>query len=154
MRIFEKMSVVVTPLRLVLLAVFVTALAGSLARAQQSTASAKTDSTIASPSLSPAQIENIISKFTAKETRFRRALNSYAFKRDALVQEIGMGGQIIGEYHRLSEFTFDDQGNRYEKINFFPMATFAGMTAEDLEDSGAVDPFALEAAKLSQYSSK
>jgi len=83
MRIFEKMSVVVIPLRLALLAIFVTALAGPLARAQQSTASAKTDSTIASPSLSPAQIENIISKFTAKETRFRPALNSYAFKRDA-----------------------------------------------------------------------
>jgi len=65
-----------------------------------------------------------------------------------------MGGQIIGEYHRLSEFTFDDQGNRYEKINFFPMATFAGMTAEDLEDLGGVNPFALEAAKLSQYSFK
>lgn len=105
-------------------------------------------------SLTPAQIDNIILKFTAKETEFRHALNTYAFKRDALIQEIGMGGQVVGEYHRVSDFTFDDQGTRYEKINYFPMPTFAAMTQEDLEDLGGVNPFALEAAKLSQYSFK
>ena len=104
--------------------------------------------------LTPAQVDSIIRKFTAKETEFRRALNSYAFKRDALIQEIGMGGQVVGEYHRVSDFTFDDQGNRYEKINFFPMPTFPGMTQEDLEDLGGVNPFALEAAKLNQYNFK
>jgi TonB family protein len=104
--------------------------------------------------LTPAQVDSIIRKFTAKETEFRQALNSYAFKRDALIQELGMGGQVVGEYHRVSAFTFDDQGNRYEKINFFPMPTFPGMTQEDLEDLGGVNPFALEAAKLSQYNFK
>src|SRR2546423_14226144 len=154
MRIFEKMNTRVTPLRLVLFIGLALTLTGSVARAQQSTASAKTDSTIAPPSLSPAQIDDIVRKFTAKETHFRHALNSYAFKRDALVQEIGMGGQVIGEYHRVSDFTFDDQGNRYEKINFFPMPSFTGVTPEDLEDLGGVNPFALEASKLNQYNFK
>jgi len=106
--------------------------------------------------LSEAQIDNIVRSFTAKETQFRRALNEYAFKRDALIQEIGMGGQVVGEYHRVSDFTFDDQGNRFEKIGFFPMATLQGVaiTNEDLEDLGGVNPFALEAAKLSQYNFK
>ena len=104
--------------------------------------------------LTPAQVDSIIRKFTAKETEFRHALNSYAFKRDALIQELGMGGQVVGEYHRVSDFTFDDQGNRFEKINFFPMPTFPGMTQEDLQDLGGVNPFALEAAKLSQYNFK
>src|ERR1051325_6376925 len=67
--------------------------------------------------------DKIIRTFTQKETQFRQALNNYAFKRDATVQTIGMGGQITGEYHRVSYFTFDDQGNRYEKISFFPMST-------------------------------
>jgi TonB family protein len=107
-----------------------------------------------SAALSQAQIDKIISAFTAKETQFRRALNEYAFKRDALIQVIGMGGQVTGEYHRVSDFTFDDQGTRFEKINFFPMPTFAGVTAEDLEDLGGVNPFALEAAKLSEYNFK
>ncbi|HEY8203977.1 MAG TPA: hypothetical protein VIF81_04545, partial [Pyrinomonadaceae bacterium] len=141
-------------LRLLLLAIFLMICAGQLVLAQESASAAKTDSTITSPALTPAQIEDIIHKMSAKETEFRRVLNSYAFKRDALVQEIGMGGQVIGEYHRVSDFTFDDQGNRFEKINFFPMPTFAGMTPEDLEDLGGVNPFALEAAKINQYNFK
>src|SRR5215203_4010653 len=98
-----------------------------------------------------ADAERIIKTFTAKEAEFRRALNSYSFKRDALIQSIGMGGQVVGEYHRVSIFTFDDQGNRYEKINFFPMSTMPEITAEDIEDLGGVEPFALEPSKIDKY---
>src|SRR5256714_2090673 len=145
-----------TSLRLALFGALALSVCSRIALAQRSAANTKVTapSTTGSANLTQAQIDAIIRKFTAKETRFRRALNSYAFKRDALVQELGMGGQIIGEYHRVSEFTFDDQGNRYEKISFFPMPTFAGMTPEDLEDLGGVNPFALEAAKLDQYNFK
>ena len=45
---------------------------------------------------SRAEIDKIISRFTAKEAEFRRALNSYSFKRDALIHSLGMGGQVIG----------------------------------------------------------
>ena len=95
--------------------------------------------------------ERIIHTFTAKEAEFRRALNSYSFKRDALIQRIGMGGQVTGEYHRVSTFTFDDQGNRYEKISFFPMSTMPEVTAEDIDDLGGINPFALEPSKIAQY---
>src|SRR5687767_13967008 len=70
--------------------------------------------------MSAAETDRIIKAFTNKEIQFRRALNQYSFKRDALIQSIGLGGQITGEYHRISMFTFDDSGNRYEKISFFP----------------------------------
>ena len=98
-----------------------------------------------------AEADRIIRAFTVKEAEFRRALNSYSFKRDALIQSIGMGGQVIGEYHRVSTFTFDDQGNRYEKISFFPMSTMPEVTAEDIEDLGGVEPFALEPSKIDKY---
>lgn len=132
--------------------------AGRVARAQEN-ASAKGSaaaSTISPSTLSPAQVDEIVRAFTNKETRFRQALNTYAFKRDALVQTIGMGGQVTGEYHRVSNFTFDDQGNRFEKISFFPMPTLTeiSITAQDLEDLGGVNPFALEASKLNNYSFK
>ena len=142
--------------RLVLLlgAVLAVLSTSSLTIAQETASAAKTETNITSVALTQAQIDDIIRKVTTKETEFRRALFSYAFKRDALVQEIGMGGQVIGEYHRVSEFTFDDSGNRYEKIAFFPMPTFGGMTPEDLEDLGGVNPYALEAAKLGQYNFK
>ena len=95
--------------------------------------------------------DRIIRAFTAKESEFRRALNNYSFKRDALIQRIGMGGQVTGEYHRVSTFTFDDQGNRYEKISFFPMSTMPEVTTEDVDDLGGINPFALEPSKIAQY---
>jgi TonB family protein len=96
-------------------------------------------------------VNRIIQAFTAKETEFRRALNNYSFKRDALIQSIGMGGQVIGEYHRVSNFTFDDQGNRFEKITFFPMSSMPEVTTEDVEDLGGIEPFALEPSKIPLY---
>lgn len=124
--------------------------------AQPKTADAKGPSLTGSANLSQAQIDEIVRKFASKESEFRQALNQYAFKRDALVQEIGMGGQVIGEYHRVSSFTFDDKGTRFEKIGFFPMPSLQGvsLTTEDLEDLGGVNPFALEAGKISQYNLK
>src|SRR5678815_2849877 len=98
-----------------------------------------------------ANAERIIQAFTSKEVEFRRALNNYSFKRDALIQSLGMGGQVIGEYHRVSNFTFDDQGNRYEKISFFPMPTMGEISQEDIDDLGGINPFALEPSKAPLY---
>lgn len=101
--------------------------------------------------LSQSEITRIIGRFTAKEAEFRRAISTYSFKRDALIQKIGMGGQVIGEYHKVSTFTFDDQGNRFEKISFFPMATIPEVTNEDIEDLGGISPFALEPSRVDRY---
>src|SRR5947209_2256921 len=128
---------------LALLILFSAASISQTVRAQQASAT--------SNSAKPADIDKIIRAFAAKETQFRRALNEYAFKRDAAIQILGLGGQIAGEYHRVSEFTFDSSGNRYEKILFFPMPTYAGVTPEDIEDLGGINPFALEASKIDQY---
>lgn len=153
------MRLLIAPLKYALscgLLAGVLAISGSNAWGQQKTAANAMGqpTTSGSAALTPAQIEKIIRAFTAKETAFRHALNSYAFKRDALLQELGMGGQVIGEYHRVSNLTFDDQGNRTEKIQFFPMPSFSGVTQEDLEDLGGVNPFALEAEKIDQYNFK
>ncbi len=129
-----------------------------VALSQQTSADARgpAATNITASTLSAAQVDQIVRAFTNKETHFRQALNTYAFKRDALVQTIGMGGQVTGEYHRVSLFTFNDQGERFEKINFFPMPTLTeiNITAQDLEDLGGVNPFALEASKLSSYNFK
>jgi hypothetical protein len=107
-----------------------------------------------SGTLPPAEVERIINAFTTKESQFRRALDEYSFKRDAVIQSVGMGGQVTGEYHRVSTFTFDDQGNRFEKISYFPMPSFQSVTQEDLDDLGGIQPFALEPAKIPQYDFK
>ena len=101
----------------------------------------------------PEDVERIIRAFTQKETEFRKALNEYGFRRDAVIQTIAFGGQISGEYHRVSRFVFDDSGNRFEKILKFPVPTMSEIqiTAEDLEDLGGVQSFALESSKLHEY---
>jgi TonB family protein len=141
-----------------LLASLILFAAAGVALSQQTSADARgpAATTITASTLSAAQVDQIVRAFTSKETHFRQALNTYAFKRDALVQTIGMGGQVTGEYHRVSLFTFNDQGERFEKINFFPMPTLTeiNITAQDLEDLGGVNPFALEASKLNAYNFK
>lgn len=108
-----------------------------------------------SGALPQAEVDRIINTFTTKETQFRQALNEYAFKRDAILQSIGMGGQITGEFHLISVFTFDNQGNRYEKITYAPMSSMGStITQEDLDDLGGISPFALEPAKIPQYNIK
>jgi hypothetical protein len=98
-------------------------------------------------------VNRIVRAFTAKETQFRRALNNYTFRRQALVQTIGWGGQVTGEYERTSQFVFSDAGERFERITRFPVPTLTeiSFTQEDLEDLGGVQPFALEASKIDQY---
>ena len=109
-----------------------------------------------SPKDSSLDISKIIRAFTSKETEFRKALADYAFKRDATIQTIGVGGNITGEYHRVSQFVFTDKNERFEKITYFPPPTLTELifTQEDLEDLGGVQPFALEASKIDQYDFK
>ena len=120
-----------------------------------STSSALAQSLGNGADLPPAEVDRIIQTFTRKENEFRLALNQYSFKRDALLQTMGMGGQVTGEYHRVSTFTFDDSGTRYEKISYFPMPSFVGsVTQEDLDDLGGVSPFALDPTKIGSYNFK
>jgi hypothetical protein len=109
--------------------------------------------TVVNRSGAPVDVDRIIRTLAQKEAEFRAALNNYSFERDAVVQTIGMGGQVSGEYRRVSRFVFDDSGRRYEKILQFPVPTLTeiSVTPEDLEDLGGVQVFALETSKLSEY---
>lgn len=109
--------------------------------------------TITKTSLSQADIDRIIKKFTANEGEFREALKSYVFNRFATVHIIGLGGQIAGTYRRDSFMTFTESGERFERVLFAPVATTPPgfVTPEDLEDLGGVTPFALEPSSINQY---
>ncbi|HEX8173524.1 MAG TPA: hypothetical protein VF543_00225 [Pyrinomonadaceae bacterium] len=104
----------------------------------------------------PVDVPRIISAVAAKETEFRQALSNYAFTRDVTIQSIGLGGEAKGEYRRVSSFVFDDSGNRFERITFFPLPTLTDLliTQADLDDLGGIQPFALEASKINLYDFK
>jgi hypothetical protein len=101
----------------------------------------------------PEDTARIIRAFTQKESEFRKALNEYGFTREAVIQTLAWGGQISGEYSRTSRFVFDDSGNRFEKILKFPVPTLSEIeiSADDLEDFGGVQAFALESSQIGEY---
>lgn len=111
-------------------------------------------STVVKRDLAAADIDRIIKTFSANEARFRDALAEYAFKRNAMVNIIGLGGFAAGTYQRNSHMVVRPDGTRFEKIVFFPIATTPPgfITPEDLEDLGGVNQFALEPSAIAQYS--
>jgi hypothetical protein len=141
-------------MRRVLFLALAVLLCAASAAAQKQTQAVAAGPTITNRSGAPEDVERIIRAFTQKEAEFRKALNEYGFRREAILQTIAWGGQISGEYLRVSRFVFDDSGNRFEKILKFPVPTMSEIqiTAEDLEDFGGVQSFALESSKLGEYS--
>lgn len=117
------------------------------------TAFGQSATTIAKTELPPAEINRIIKKFSQNEGLFRQALNVYAFNRYATINTIGMGGQISGTYKRDSWLTFNEAGDRFEKILFAPISTLTEITvtAADIEKLGGIDPFAIEPKMIDQY---
>jgi len=100
-----------------------------------------------------AEVDRIIKRMTENELSFREALTNYVFNRSATIQTIGMGGQVTGTYRRDSFMTFTSDGQRFERITFFPLPTLRelSITPEDIEDLGGVNPFALDPSNISQY---
>lgn len=110
-------------------------------------------SNIVKKDLSQAEIDKIIKNVAEKEGEFREALKNYVFNRFAVIQTVGFGGQITGEFRRDSFLTFNSDGARFEKILFAPVSTLRDLTItpEDLEDLGGVNPFALDPYFINQY---
>ncbi|HMS39125.1 MAG TPA: hypothetical protein PKE69_02785 [Pyrinomonadaceae bacterium] len=115
-------------------------------------ASAQT-SNIVKTNLSQAEIDRIVKTFTDNEGKFREALKVYAFNRNAMIATVGMGGQISGVYQRDSFLTFKEDGTRFEKILYAPVPTIKEITvtAEDIDNLGGIDPFAIEPQFVANY---
>lgn len=111
------------------------------------------NSNIVKSDLSQAEIDKIVAKFTKHEALFRKALNVYAYNRTAMIQSIGMGGQISGVFRMDSFHSFNEAGERIEKILFAPMPTLKDMTVsrEDIDNLSGVNPFAIEPQYVSNY---
>jgi hypothetical protein len=95
----------------------------------------------------------IVAQFVAKEAAFQRAFAGYSFEREAVIQGIGMGRQVTGEYFRRSRISFDSQGVMQERVIKMPVPGLAP-SQTDIDDLNTIQLFALEAAKLPRYDFK
>ncbi|MGE0130191.1 MAG: hypothetical protein AB7U82_19065 [Blastocatellales bacterium] len=104
------------------------------------------------PQLPP---EEIIRQFTKKESELREIWKEYSYVQESKLQVLGPADTISGEYYQVSEFVFNDAGQRLERIVKAPPSTLdqAGlrMTAEDKNAFINLQPFALSAEDLPNY---
>src|SRR5215475_1610678 len=106
----------------------------------------------AGPQLPP---EEIINRFTKKESELREVWKEYAYLQESKLQVVGPADTISGEFYQVSEFVFNDAGARIERILKAPPSTLdqAGltMTAEDKNAFINLQPFALTAEDMPNY---
>ncbi|HEV2827922.1 MAG TPA: hypothetical protein VGW76_10000 [Pyrinomonadaceae bacterium] len=97
--------------------------------------------------------ELLLSRFLLSERKVREALNSHTFKRDVVLQTIGPGGEVTGQYIRNSVFVFDDRGNRIERVLFHPRSTIREMkiTREDIQDLAGAQLLGIDINEVNKY---
>lgn len=97
--------------------------------------------------------EQLLSRFLTAEQKVREALNSHTFKRDVVLQTIGPGGEVTGQYIRNSVFVFDDRGNRVERVVFHPRSTIREMkiTKEDIQDLAGAQLLGIDINEVNKY---
>ena len=105
------------------------------------------------PDPAPAQIEDIIGKFAAKEADFQRARGNYTYRQTARVLELDEGGSTRGKWEEVSDVVFTPDGKRVERVVRAPVTTLQNLQLDpgDIQDLRDVQPFVLTTKELSKY---
>jgi hypothetical protein len=105
------------------------------------------------PDPSPAQIDDIIAKFAAKEADFAKARGNYTYRQDARVMSVDEGGGVTGKWEEVSDIVFTQDGKRTERVVRAPMSTLTAFMLDpgDIQDLRDVQPFVLTTAELPKY---
>jgi hypothetical protein len=101
----------------------------------------------------PQEIEQIIQKFSEKESQFARARENYTYRQSYKIEELDRNGRVIGKMEQVADVIFTDAGKRTERVVHAPMNTLRGliMTPEDEQDLRNVQPFVLTADEVQNY---
>lgn len=113
----------------------------------------------AAPNLSdpgPAEIQNIIHAFAAKELTFKEARDNYTYRQINKVETLDADGAVNGFWQQNWDILFDNNGNRIEKVTYAPPGTLKGvlMTEQDLDAMRSIQPFVLTSNDLDEYDIK
>ena len=104
----------------------------------------------------PIPPDEIIKKFTAKESEFREALNHYTYRRTVRVQTIDDDGKVDGQYYQVDDVIFTPDGKRAEKVVEAPANSLQriAMSPADFQDIEERLPFVLTTQDAGQYDIK
>jgi hypothetical protein len=99
-------------------------------------------------------VPQIIEKIGKQESAFAAARAEYTFRQDVKFNTISEDtGRPDGEYHQVTDISFDDTGKRQEHVVFAPQNTIQRviMTENDFKDIEKRLPFVLTAPELPDY---
>jgi hypothetical protein len=99
-------------------------------------------------------VDQIIQKFAAKESQFRRALDSYTYTRSVKIDTIDDDGKVDGEYQQVTDISYDPtSGAKLEHVTFAPANTLQRimMSPADFSDIEHRLPFVLTTEDLPAY---
>ena len=104
------------------------------------------------PEPSPAQIDEIVQKFAAKEAAFSKARSNYTFRQTARVMTLDDGGGVTGKWEEVTDIIFTS-GTRIEKVAYAPPNTLTAISLDpgDIQDLRQVQPFVLTTDELPKY---
>ncbi len=105
------------------------------------------------PDPTPAQVEEIITKFAAKESEFQKARGNYTYRQTARVLDLGDGDAPVGKWEMVSDIVFTPEGKRTEKVVRAPVPTLKNFFLDpgDVQDLRDVQPFVLTTNELPKY---
>ncbi len=103
--------------------------------------------------LSDTRIQDIISKFAAKEAEFVVARENYTYRQNARVQELDPDGAPGGKWEMVEDVIFSADGKRTREVVRAPPNTLRNilLSPEDEKDLRDVQPFVLTTAELPKY---
>src|SRR5690242_13979471 len=76
-----------------------------------------------SPDPTPAQIDDIIAKFAAKEAEFARVRGNYTYRQSFKIQELDDNGATTGKHEMVSDIIFTPEGKRTERVVYAPVSS-------------------------------
>jgi hypothetical protein len=99
-------------------------------------------------------VAQIIENMGQRESAFAAAREGYTYTQDVRFNTISDDtGRPDGEYHQITDISFDNAGKRVEHVTFAPQNTIERviMTENDFKDIEHKLPFVLTAPELAEY---
>ena len=96
--------------------------------------------------------EELVRKFAAQETKVRDARSRYTYTQDVLIQTLN-GTAVDGQFHEITDISYDDKGKRIESVKFSEVPTLQGvqLSASDKDDISTFMPWILTTDQLPDY---
>jgi outer membrane lipoprotein-sorting protein len=97
-------------------------------------------------------VPEVIQKLGAAEAAAKEARLHYTYKQDVLMQTV-VGKDVTGEFHEVTNVSYDAKGRRQEEVTFAAQNTLRGLqlTEQDMDDIRIFMPLMLTKEDLPLY---